>query len=89
MPKFKHDCDTCVYLETRPIFGINYDIYFCKHSLIARYGNRPNQYLSADIKELLWAELKSTESVLKNAFADNLDKFNIVLKKEINNVSST
>jgi hypothetical protein len=46
-PKYKHDCDQCIYL------GIyeDYDLYFCKQggkspTVLARFGNAGPEYLS-------------------------------------------
>ena len=45
-PKFRHNCDQCVFLGTYE----NRDMYFCSQSdmptVIARYGNADHQYVS-------------------------------------------
>lgn len=44
-PRFKHDCDKCIYLGESQGF---YDLYYCPthHDLIARYGDDGPEYMS-------------------------------------------
>lgn len=49
VPKFKHNCDSCVFL-TRVLnkYGKILDAYICKnvniHEIVMRYGDEPDQY---------------------------------------------
>ena len=53
-PKYTHDCDACTFLGQfvgRKHSDIqseqrHYDLYICNDALLARYGNRVDQYLS-------------------------------------------
>lgn len=47
MPKFKHDCDACKFLDTRFLGFDYYDWYYCakcdEGTMIARYGDEGRQ----------------------------------------------
>ena len=46
--RYKHDCNSCISLG---VFG-DYDLYFCKEdTVIARYGNKGKENISASIKD--------------------------------------
>ena len=50
-PKFVHDCDNCVFIKHFE----EYDIYICKHIVIARYSDDPAYNMSwriLDLKQL-------------------------------------
>lgn len=43
-PRFRHDCDTCIFLKR---YG-NHDLYYCpgEHTVVARYGDDGPDYKS-------------------------------------------
>jgi hypothetical protein len=45
-PKFKHDCSNCVFIGRME----GHDIYRCRKSVIARYGDEGWEYLSSDVR---------------------------------------
>lgn len=57
-PRYRHDCDSCIYLGA---FG-RFDLWHCPHcdggSVIARYGDEGAQYASGPIN--LWRNLATT-----------------------------
>jgi hypothetical protein len=67
-PLFKHDCEKCLFLG---VFNEDHDGYYCptEETCIARYGDKPEQYLSMPIKcipdedMLLSAVKKSVEEL--------------------------
>ncbi len=46
-PRFKHDCDTCIYLGQSQ----GHDLYFCPahQDLVARFDNDGPDYLSIEV----------------------------------------
>ena len=58
MPKFIHDCESCVYLGARSLYGYgrytDYDFYYCQRdkTLLARFGDDGPDYISRDAKHL-------------------------------------
>lgn len=53
-PKYKHDCNNCVYLDTLTDYGKEeVDLYICDtKSIIARYNSNESSYSSYPIKVL-------------------------------------
>lgn len=49
-PLYQHDCDACVFQGilyfSLPGVTTQYDIYTCRDSILARYGNEGHQYVS-------------------------------------------
>lgn len=50
MPRFKHDCNECVFLGSyRQEIGGDYDLYYCSKlfpTVIARFGHEGSDYIS-------------------------------------------
>lgn len=81
MKQYKHNCNECIYLGKYSSLSSDYDVYFCHGTLLARYGNEPSEYLSMNIKEMLWPILKEQKGTLPNIFAEFIGCFNIELDK--------
>lgn len=84
-PKFKHDCDGCIFLSWVPIGPEGHDLYFCPKcdggSIIARYGDEGSQYSSApwqiaeqiiDTSETNEGSWQVFKEALREAFARGL-----------------
>lgn len=69
MPKYKHDCDACLFLGEIEVRGQHYDIYTCmaewpkkqadergEVGLIARYGDGGPEYASMTCHRARWEE---------------------------------
>ena len=72
-PRYTHDCDTCVFLgqyRDATAFSHKYtDLYYCAScdsgSVLARYGSKTPDYMSAPIAVLLYAGYKSEHPLLE------------------------
>lgn len=55
-PVFTHDCDDCTFLGGIMRDGFRWDVYTCMteigRSIICRYGDRGEEYLSSPVKFL-------------------------------------
>ena len=58
-PEYEHDCDTCRFLRnvvTRDTVGMKVaDAYMCNNTLLLRFSDRPDDYESLDIQDMIYA----------------------------------
>jgi hypothetical protein len=44
--KWKHDCKRCVFVQSIKTVQGHYDLYVCNYSYLARFSNKPEDYMS-------------------------------------------
>jgi hypothetical protein len=71
-PKYKHDCENCVFLGRCDVLASQRDLYFCKQAgtlptVIARYSDEPSDFtsgLGSRMYELIEAEKRARDAGL-------------------------
>jgi hypothetical protein len=51
-PKFEHLCQQCECLGQATINDVTADLFICAETVIARFGDRPDDYLATHISHL-------------------------------------
>jgi len=65
---FRHDCDNCEFLGEGMYVT---DVYLCPDgTLVARYGNKPDEYMSSNINTLAHTALIDSNNMLSRILAN-------------------